>query len=370
MSLSLLLSASSGLIITLITIPPIIRIAINKKLHLDQNRFQLNRTNTPNLGGAAIFIGALLSSSIFFPATVAHEIQYIFAGMVLIFFVGLKEDITGTSARVKHTMRFLTSLLLVLLAKFQIHHLQESNFNYEIPQWCAIPISLIFYLFVINALNQLDAIEHLASGFSFVFFSISGIWLYAINNETYAVLCASFSGVTLAFFAYSLFNAQNKILLGRNGSMVLGLVIASVSIVFLNEQNIPTDSLLPVEKITVLLALLAVPLTDALRVLVIRVISKKPLFANDTNHLYNVLLKAGLSHLQCSLVLIVWTILMYCLVNYALNKLPMAFNLATPIAATWVTIALVSFRNRRMSKMRRMRLIVIKNYRKNREIII
>lgn len=369
MPVSFILSILVGFVVTLLTIPPIIRISKEKNLAADQGRFSLNKTVTPNLGGVGIFIGAILSSVMFFPASVPREIQYIFAGMVLMFFAGIKNDIIGSSVRVKLFIQVLASLVLILLAKLQIRNLQEIFFISDSFYWMNVPLTLFFFLFLINAIKLVDGIEGLAGGITLVFFASLGYWFYENSLLSYAILCAGFSGALLGFLRYNLFGKKYKILMGNTGSLVLGIVVASLTIVFLNSAASQPDQTEPTKRLAVIFAALAVPITNSLRVFVIRIRTKQSLFNPDMNHIHHVLIKSGLSHKMASLSLICCTILFcFLAINMPGTLSPNVYFLL-PVILTWIATDIISFRNRRMSKMRRMRLIVIKNYRKNRTMI-
>ncbi|MEA3477031.1 MAG: hypothetical protein U9R60_02540, partial [Bacteroidota bacterium] len=80
-------------LVTFYAIPSIVKIAREKKLMALPNGRTSHTIPTPNLGGIAIFAGVIISSVVFTGISTAHELKYIMAGMLILFFVGLKDDL-------------------------------------------------------------------------------------------------------------------------------------------------------------------------------------------------------------------------------------------------------------------------------------
>ena len=366
MLISVLFALITGFILTLITIPPIIKVSKEKNLFDEPNHRKLNKIVIPNLGGVGIFIGATLSSILFFPSNVPHNIQYLFAGMVLMLFVGLKDDIIGSSPRNKLFMQIVAAIVLIFLGNIQLHNLYNIFAIGTIPAWIGIPLTLIFYLFIINAMNLIDGIDGLAAGISIFFLFIMCVSFYFIENQAYAVICAGFMGSLIGFLRFNLFSKKNKIFMGDTGSLILGVLIASLSILFLNPENNLSGKVQVPHTPTMVLALLVVPTTDTLRVFYMRIRAGKSPFAPDMNHVHHVLIKSGLSHRLSSLLLISWSAAMLGMTMLLRPLVPITFTFVFLIFFTWFMVDIIHKRNSRMSRMRRMRLTVIKNRRKSR----
>lgn len=366
MLFSIIATAITGFLLTLITIPPIIKVSKEKNLFDEPNHRKLNKIVIPNLGGVGIFIGATLSSILFFPSNIPHNIQYLFAGMVLMLFVGLKDDIIGSSPRNKLFMQIVAAIVLIFLGDIQLHNLQSLFAIEKIPGWIGVPLTLLFFLFIINAMNLIDGIDGLAAGISILFLFIMCVSFYFIENQAYAIICAGFIGSLVGFLRFNLFSKKNKIFMGDTGSLILGVLIASLSILFLNpETNISGKIQVP-HTPTMVLALLVVPTTDTLRVFYLRLKAGKSPFAPDMNHVHHVLIKSGLSHRLSSFLLISWSGAMLGLTMILHSIVPITITFLFLIFFTWFMVNIIQKRNKRMSKMRRMRLTVIKNRRKSR----
>ena len=83
----------SSLVISLLAIPSIVSVARNKGL-FDKPRGRVTgKEKTPTLGGLAIFAAILISLSLYVDITLLPEFPFIVAGAVVLFFIGIKDDI-------------------------------------------------------------------------------------------------------------------------------------------------------------------------------------------------------------------------------------------------------------------------------------
>src|SRR5438270_13527395 len=89
----ILLSLSLSFIITRISIPVILTIAKEKKLVDLPNDRKIHKTPIPSLGGVGIFGGFALGSFICTSLDHAQEYQFVMAAALVVFLLGLKDDI-------------------------------------------------------------------------------------------------------------------------------------------------------------------------------------------------------------------------------------------------------------------------------------
>ncbi len=97
-----------------------------------------------------------------------REFKLIVATMLMLFFVGIKNDIIGTAPIKKLVAHVLAGLILVLVGNMRItglHGVFEVN---EIPYWASVFLSLFTYIVVVNAFNLIDGVDGLAGGVGFI----------------------------------------------------------------------------------------------------------------------------------------------------------------------------------------------------------
>ena len=310
MNIYLVATFLSSCILTYFAVPPIVRVSNMKQLFDFPNARKLNKVVVPTLGGIAIFIGLMLSSIIFMREEInpGSGIRQLLASVIILFFVGLKDDLIDMPARKKLFVQIAVAFLLTTAGNFRISHAFGLFSLDAIQDWASIPLTAIIILFLINAMNLIDGIDGLAGALTLLFSTFMGIWFSLYGNYNYAVFCLALSGSLIAFLRFNLWGGKNKVFMGDTGSLILGVFVAAVSIKFLN-LNITAPVQIQVAKAPlIILALLIVPITDTTRVFAIRIWHKKSPFSPDMNHFHHLLIKLKMSHIQTSLFLVSYTV--------------------------------------------------------------
>lgn len=298
----------TSFLLTYIAVPSIVQISNEKKLFDIPNHRKLNRVVVPTLGGVAIFLGANLSPIIFMQDESMTELRYLFAATVMMFFIGLKDDILVISPWKKLPVQLAAALVLVLMGNFRITHTYGLASVFLLDNWGSISLSILVILFLINAINLIDGIDGLAAGLSLLISCMLGVWFYLAGYINYGIICLALSGSLLAFLRFNLWGGRNKIFMGDTGSLVLGVMLSAMIIRF-NELNVISPAPFRFSRAPLLgLALFIVPVTDTLRVFTIRIWQKRSPFSPDMNHVHHLLIKSGLTHMQASGFLMGYTV--------------------------------------------------------------
>ena len=100
------LSFCWALLLALFSIPTIIQVAHARELLDKPNHRTVHQKLTPRLGGAAIFAGFVSALTIF--GDFSDGVQYILAGTMIIFFIGIKDDLATESAFRKLIIQIFT----------------------------------------------------------------------------------------------------------------------------------------------------------------------------------------------------------------------------------------------------------------------
>ena len=351
MNIWLFASIVTGFALTYLVIPPIVRISNVKQLFDVPNDRKLNKVMVPTLGGVAIFIGLLLTSMVLMRNDNPDSgIRYLFAGVIIMFFVGLKDDLVVLSARKKLVIQVITTLILVVLGHFRITNYYGLFSLDQLSNWFSIPLSVLVILFLMNAMNLIDGIDGLAAGISLLFSTVLGIWFCLCGQINYAIPCLALSGSLIAFLRFNLWGGKNKIFMGDTGSLVLGIFVSAMAIKF-NEVNAAAPAGFQFAQAPLIaMALLIIPITDTLRVFTIRIWHKRSPFAPDMNHFHHLLIKSGLSHIQASCFLIAYTT---SFVVFALAFSHFQVNITAGfillLALSFSTVGLIYLRSRRIT---------------------
>jgi UDP-GlcNAc:undecaprenyl-phosphate GlcNAc-1-phosphate transferase len=292
-----------GLVLVYVSIPVIVRISKEKHLYDEPNERRLHKVVIPNLGGVAIFIGISIATLLSLHQFEFIEFRYIQASMIILFFIGIKDDILIISPRKKFIAQVLCALILIIPGGIRFTNLHGILGLYEIDYIASVFISLLAIVAIINATNLVDGIDGLAASIGIFSSVIFGIKFSITSNEDYTILCSAIIGSLLAFLWFNVYGKTNKIFLGDTGSLILGLLIA-VMVIQYNEFSLLTTpqeiSFAPVFS----LAILATPLADMIRVFAIRIYKGKSPFAPDMGHIHHRLLKLGFSHFNSTLIIV------------------------------------------------------------------
>jgi UDP-GlcNAc:undecaprenyl-phosphate/decaprenyl-phosphate GlcNAc-1-phosphate transferase len=272
---------------------------------------RIHNGEVPFLGGIAIYISLLLTVSIyvvFFKDKL--DISFIFTVILclsILVFVGLKDDLVEVAPRKKLIVQlFVAIIALLLLRHFKIDFSNLFGVN-ELPVLVGYAFSIFIILTFINAFNFIDGVDGLCAGISFVVFALFGLIAILENNFALILLNFSFVGTLLPTLFCNLFS-KHKMFLGDNGSFLLGFFVGIQVILMLSKNS----SVIPIfDKSTpvILMALLSYPLVDSGRVILLRIKRRVSPFSPDRNHIHHHLYRLGLSHLQITALISIYTIL-------------------------------------------------------------
>ncbi len=322
----LLLVFLTAFFVVMYATPPLIKVAILKRLFDEPGERKIHTRVVPTIGGVIIFAATLFSFSLWYeisdlsdPLSVRQyitEFKLLVASALVLFFVGIKDDIIGTAPIKKLVAHVIVGLILVLIGNVRItglHGIFEVN---EIPYWGSVFLSLFTYIVVVNALNLIDGVDGLAGGVGFIASLSFAAWFYFARDYVYCSLALALAGALLGFLVFNFSPA--KIFMGDSGSLTLGLIICILSIKVIEYPSEKLHGvLLYVSKPVFVIATLIYPLTDTLRIFTIRAAKGISPFSADRNHLHHRLIDCGLNHK--------WTVIIIYLFNVLVITVSVAF---------------------------------------------
>lgn len=291
-------------ILVMISIPSIIRVAHAKHLFEPFNARKVHTKTVPPMGGVAIFIGFTISSIIATDGISFDALKYIIASVIIMFFIGLKDDLMDISARKKLMVQIFASVILITLGNVRFTDLHGILGTNEIGFGVSLILTIFAMVVIINAFNLIDGIDGLASGLAILSAGAFGSWFYISGHIQFAILSFALVGSLIGFFIYNVFGHRNKLFMGDTGSLIVGLVVSALVVKF-NEFNIDKTAPYVISAApAVSFAIIIVPLIDTLRVMTIRISHKKSPFSADKNHIHHRLLKLVTSHFKVTLIII------------------------------------------------------------------
>jgi len=302
--ITLLLTFVVSFLVTYWSIPSIIRVAKQKKFFDEPNSRKSHINQVPTLGGVAIFVGFTTAAGSFISYILVPSLQYILVACIIIFFIGLKDDIMAIAPLKKLMGQIAAALILSVPGCIYLTSVHGFFGIYYIPYTAGTILTLFVIIVVINSFNLIDGIDGLAASVGMITSVFFGTWFFISGNIEYCLISVAMFGSLLGFFRYNVFGGKNKIFMGDTGSLIVGLMMA-VQVILFNEKNIGYTSAFSIKSApAVSFAVLIVPLYDTLRVFLIRMLRGRSPFSADKSHLHHCLLKLGCSHIQTTLIIV------------------------------------------------------------------
>jgi UDP-GlcNAc:undecaprenyl-phosphate/decaprenyl-phosphate GlcNAc-1-phosphate transferase len=305
-----------ALVITFYGIPVVVRVARIKNLYDIPGKRTSHFIPTPRLGGIIIFAAVILPSVLFTGLSSAHELKYIIAGMIILAFLGMKDDIIDLSAYKKAIGQFIAAFIIVVPGDIHLTTITGLLYNPSFELAGNFIVTILVVMTLINSINFIDGIDGLAAGIGIMTSTIFGSWNLYVGQTSYAVICFALSGALLAFFYFNVFSKENKIFLGDTGSMMIGFLLSVLLVNFI-ETNSIVNTPLPILKSApaIALSILFVPVFDTMRICLIRIYNGKSIFKADSNHVHHRVLRFSGSHLRAT-VTILFVNLLIILITY------------------------------------------------------
>ncbi len=300
---SLIFSPLTGFVVAFVSIPTIVKVARTKHLYDEPDERSAHTSRTPTLGGLAIFAGFVISSSLWIKASQMPYFQFIIAACLIVFFIGIKDDILIIAPITKFSGQIVAALILILFGGIRITNLHGFFDIHEVSYVTSVFITLLAILVIINGFNFIDGVDGLSASIGIITAGTFGYWFLWSKNFQLAIISMSLMGSLFAFFLFNVFGSKNKIFMGDTGSLIIGLVL-SILVILFNELNIDktqTCAIYPAPAVS--FGILIIPLFDLMRVMFIRLITGRPVLKPDKNHLHHQLLKLGLNHARVTLII-------------------------------------------------------------------
>lgn len=300
--LSLLLAVVTSFLGAFLILPVLIRYTITRNIVVEPGRRNIHKRKTPSLGGIAIFSGFLIASFLWINLDDWTGGRYLMGSLIIIFLLGVRDDLVPFSARNKMIGQ-IAAILVLLFSGIKIGSLYGLFDYHEIPQALAIPLTLLFVLVATNAYNLIDGLDGLAGTIGIISYLAFGFWFYSVDEIVFALLCFSMVGGLLAFLVFNWEPAE--IFMGDSGAMVGGLMLSILTIQFMNiNEALPEGSPVKYQStIGAAICFMVVPLCDTVRIIILRLSKGKSLFTADKNHLHHGLVRLGLSHSRAAQIL-------------------------------------------------------------------
>ena len=301
--LNIIFSLITAFSITYVAIPKVIFFAEKLRLFDEAGIRASHKGSVPIFGGIAIFSGIIFS--LLFWADI-ENIQYILVSILIVFFVGVIDDLLVLSPFKKIVGQVIATSVIIFLGDLQIDNMHGVLGIYDLPIWIGALFTIFVVIVITNGFNLIDGVDGLAAGVGVISSFSFGVIALLMEQSDVAMVAFTLMGALIGFLRYNLFPA--KIFMGDTGSMVVGMILSVLAINSI-EYGLVTETIkLPNKGPLLAIAILAIPLFDSLRVFVARIIKGRHPLSAGRGHIHHALLALGFGHTKTSLILYFFTI--------------------------------------------------------------
>jgi UDP-GlcNAc:undecaprenyl-phosphate/decaprenyl-phosphate GlcNAc-1-phosphate transferase len=278
---------------------------------------------TPTLGGIALWFAILVGLGV---ARLIPWFRELFVvsfeplGALLagtaVMLLGAYDDVRGLSVPAKLAGQVLAAGVLMLFGVELLFFWFPGLGVLSLSADLSVPLTLIWVLAMVNAVNLIDGLDGLAAGVVAIAAAAFFIYMVRTPSPIYpgpspaSLLTAVVAGACIGFLPHNLHPA--RIFMGDSGSMLLGVVMAAATISGVGETEAPTGTQFAALAIPVFIPVLvlAVPLTDVALAIVRRLRRRRPVTRPDKEHIHHRLLEIGHTHRQAVLLMYLWSALL------------------------------------------------------------
>lgn len=300
-------------ILSYVLIQLIIKYAHTMSLIDIPNDRSLHKEIIPRGAGVGFVFSMILSVGLY-DFTMFVSYWYVFVSIVIVFIVGIIDDIYDVQPKTKFITIFMATTLLwwygISIGTLGSYVGMEFNLG-----WFSLPFSVIALAGFTNALNLIDGMDGLAGSISIII-----LWFFAyigyLHGDTLMTILSVFTIASLlGFLVLNWYPA--KIFMGDSGSLALGFIISVLAVLSLKHIH-------PV----IILYLTAIPSLDTLVVMLRRIRKGKSPFSPDLTHMHHLLLKfiekkldgKTISAEKITVILIVLTQVIFSFIGIILNE--------------------------------------------------
>jgi UDP-GlcNAc:undecaprenyl-phosphate/decaprenyl-phosphate GlcNAc-1-phosphate transferase len=270
-----------------------------------QDGRHVHQTPLPRLGGVAIFLAfsvsliLWLALSVVFPRLIQGlapvTLLRIYVPACLIFCLGIYDDLHGAGPYLKFSVQAIAAAML-FAGGMRVLDLPLIFGSYSLPWFLGLPLTILWVVAVTNAFNLIDGLDGLAAGSAL--FSTLVFFVCSLVNHSWwgSLMSVTLAGAILGFLRFN-FNPAT-IFLGDSGSLFIGFMLSALALE--GQQKAPTFVAIAIPVVSC-----GLPILETLLSILRRLISGRPIFTADREHIHHKLLQMGFSHRQVVTVLYV-----------------------------------------------------------------
>lgn len=330
----------------------ILLISFHKNIFDNTDSRKIHKEAIPRLGGVSFLPSVLFAIMLVlgicrqFAPDVVSEISadsitsliFCACAVMILYFVGIVDDLIGLKYRSKFTAQIIAALLVTVGGGLYMDNMHGFLGIHTLPIIIALPLTVLVIVFITNAINLIDGIDGLSSSLSFIACVIYGCVFYNAGLHIYALLSFATLASMVPFFYYNVFGEvrrHNKIFMGDTGALTVGLTLGFLFLQVCRLPDVGADGVVAGELLygsgffsatgipnhaVIAMAPLIIPCFDVVRVYLRRLRLHHNPFLPDKTHIHHKLLALGLSQRAALCVIIISSVILI-VVNLLLSPI-------------------------------------------------
>jgi UDP-GlcNAc:undecaprenyl-phosphate GlcNAc-1-phosphate transferase len=254
-----------------------------------------NARAVPRLGGIALFLGIFVPALAFLD--LGRETRGLLLGAAVATTVGAVDDFRGLRWWEKLGGQFAAAAIPAGFGIW-VHRFTFPVIGiHELSPWIGVPVTVVWIVAIMNMVNFLDGLDGLAAGVCAISAGTFSVIALSLGKPQAAIATAIVLGGCLGFLRHNFYPA--RIFMGDSGALLLGFVLATISVQFLLKTAAIASLFFP-------LLVLAIPILDTSFVIAKRIKYRQPVFVGDLTHLHHRLLNIGFSERRAVTYIYFW----------------------------------------------------------------
>jgi UDP-GlcNAc:undecaprenyl-phosphate/decaprenyl-phosphate GlcNAc-1-phosphate transferase len=256
---------------------------------------RLNRRPVPRLGGLALFLGVFVPALAFLH--LGRETRGLLLGAAVAVTVGAIDDFRGLRWFEKLGGQLVAAAIPTGFGIWVDRFTLPFIGIHSLPGWLGVPLTVLWIVAIMNMVNFLDGLDGLAAGVAAIAGLTFAVIALSLAKPDAAVMSAIVFGACLGFLRHNFYPA--RIFMGDSGALLLGFVLAAVSVQGLLKTAATVALFFP-------LLVLAVPIVDTTFVVFRRLKHGEKVFEGDQAHLHHRFLRRGFSQPRAAITIWAW----------------------------------------------------------------
>ncbi|MDD2230428.1 MAG: MraY family glycosyltransferase [Candidatus Cloacimonetes bacterium] len=304
------------------------------------NERRIHKTAIPEAGGLSFAIPIIIAQATFgilSGDSVMGRMLLQLSGVGLLALVlGMWDDRYESRANFKLLWQASIGLIMYFIG-YRVLYLTNPLGDSFVLGWMSLPVTILWYIIILNAINLIDGMDGLASGISVIVCAVLLIVGIKEGNQLVIAICAFLIAGNTAFLFYNFSPA--KIFLGETGALFIGLNIAAISTAGSSQFKGITSMTLMIP-----LTAMAVPLLDVL-LAVTRRLRFGNIFRADKAHIHHTMLAFGFSQKTISIIVYIVTLLFGLIaIGFSFSSKKILFSVLLGLLVLMVIIAYMFMR--------------------------